>query len=172
MVATRPTRSLILIIGVDMELTNGFTVPYQAGTVWRVLGDPHKVAHCLPEAVIESQEENLYRGLATVAVGPISLALKGTLTVVERNDSHHWMRLQIGAQERYGQGTVEATMLVSASPAQGRTDVKVTATVHLSGKIAQFSAPLIESMSKGILTRFVQNLHSAADAEASALEES
>jgi carbon monoxide dehydrogenase subunit G len=141
-----------------MNLGSEFAVAHPPETVWRVISDPRRLASCLPAAVVEAESESGYEGRATVSVGPINLALRGRLIILERDDRDHGMVLKICAEERFGQGTVAATMIVSVSVSEIGSDIKADATVQLSGKISQFSAPVIKSMSNSIMRKFVKKL--------------
>ncbi|HEY4332099.1 MAG TPA: SRPBCC domain-containing protein, partial [Ilumatobacteraceae bacterium] len=56
---------------------------------WAVLTDVERIAPCLPGAQLEEIEGDIYRGVVKVKVGPISAALKGEASFVERDDTNH-----------------------------------------------------------------------------------
>lgn len=141
-----------------MELTNTFDVAAPPDVVWQTVGDMRQVALCLPGAVIESQDGDTYQGRVAIKVGPISMGLGGTATVVHRDDDGHRMDVHIAAEDVAGQGTVEATMVVSAVPAPSGTTVAIVTTMQLGGKVAQFGSGLVTQVSGRIVKQVAKKM--------------
>ena len=141
-----------------MELTNSFDVAAPPDVVWRTVGDMRQVALCLPGAVIESQEGDTYHGRVSIKVGPISMGMGGTATVVLRDDHERRLEVRIRAEDVTGQGTVEATMVVNALEAPAGTTVTIVTNMQLGGKVAQFGSGLITQVSGRIVKQVARRM--------------
>lgn len=141
-----------------MELTNTFDVAAEPDVAWATVGDMEQVALCLPGASIESRDGDTYHGRVAIKVGPISMGMGGVATVVSRDDSARTMEVHIRAEDLTGQGTVEATMAVSAAPSPAGTAITIATTMQLGGKVAQFGAPLITQVSGRIVKQVARRM--------------
>ncbi|GAA4287257.1 SRPBCC family protein [Georgenia daeguensis] len=141
-----------------MELTNSFDVAAPPDVVWRTVGDMPQVALCLPGAVIVSQDGDTYHGRVTIKVGPISMGLGGTATVVARDDDERRLEVLISAEDVTGQGTVEATLVVTADPSPAGTTVSIATTMQLGGKVAQFGSGLLTQVSGRIVKQVAKRM--------------
>jgi uncharacterized protein len=149
-----------------MELTNTFDVAAPPDVVWQTIGDMRQVALCLPGATIESQDGDTYHGRVSIKVGPISMGLGGTATVVRRDDAGRRLEVKIQAEDVAGQGTVEATMVVSAAPAAAGTTVTIATTMQLGGKVAQFGSGLVTQISGRIVKQVAKRMGSLVESGA------
>lgn len=141
-----------------MELTNTFDVAAEPDVAWKTVGDMEQVALCLPGATIESRDGDTYHGRVAIKVGPISMGMGGVATVVSRDDAERTMEVRIRAEDLTGQGTVEATMAVSADPSPAGTAITIATTMQLGGKVAQFGAPLITQVSGRIVKQVARRM--------------
>lgn len=153
-----------------MELINEFSVDAPVDRVWATVGDLHQVAGCLPGAVIDSVDGDVYTGHVAIKVGPIGLGLAGTATVIERADDGHRMVVKANGRDRNGQGGADALITVTATGSGSRTDVRVVTELGLSGRIAQFGAGLINQVSGRIVKQFVRKLSALVLAPGSAAD--
>ncbi len=149
-----------------MELVNEFTVQASVDKVWDTVGDLRKVAMCLPGAVIDEQDGDVYQGRVVIKVGPIGLGLAGTAKVIERDDLNFRMVVGGSARDRNGQGSAEAVITVSAVAVDGATAVHIRTELALGGKIAQFGSGLITQVSGRIVKQFVRKLNELIEAPA------
>jgi uncharacterized protein len=147
-----------------MELTNSFDVAAAPEAVWRTVGDMRQVAACLPGAVIVSQDGDTYHGRVTIKVGPISMGLGGTATVLRRDDDERRLEVLISAEDLTGQGTVEATMVVTADPSPAGTTVSIATTMQLGGKVAQFGSGLLTQVSGRIVKQVAKRMGALVEA--------
>src|SRR5206468_11319546 len=95
--------------GPPMTFTQTCTITASRDVVWDFLLQAENVAHCLPgvEAFKQLDEDN-YEGTLRVKVGPISLALQGTLHV-EARDREQWHgAMRADAKDRRLGGGVRA----------------------------------------------------------------
>jgi len=151
-----------------VELINTFDVAAAPDIAWQTVGDLEQVAMCLPGATIESRDGDAYHGRVAIKVGPISMGLGGVATVVGRDDTDRTMTVRIQAEDTSGQGTVEATMVVSASPSPAGTSITIATTMHLGGKVAQFSSGLITQVSGRIVKQVAKRIGALVDESSAA----
>lgn len=149
-----------------MELTNTFDVAAEPDVAWRTVGDMEQVALCLPGATIESRDGDTYRGRVAIKVGPISMGMGGVATVLSRDDAARTMEVRIEAEDLTGQGTVEATMAVRATPSPAGTAITITTTMQLGGKVAQFGTPLITQVSGRIVKQVAKRIGELVESRA------
>ena len=142
-----------------MQLVNDFVVDAPLETAWAVLSDVPVVVECIPGAQLESSSGDDHHASVTVKVGPVGLTLKGTATIVSRDDVGHQMVVRGTGRDRKGNGSVEATVTVVAQDRGGRSAVTVTTDLELGGRIAQFGSGVISQVSNRILGQFANRLN-------------
>ena len=142
-----------------MELVNEFTVNRPIDEAWAVLTDVERIAPCLPGAELQEIEGDIYRGVVKVKVGPISAALKGEASFVERDDANHRAVLKGDGRDTKGNGNASA--LITATLEQ-LTDTSATCKVHtdlnMTGKVAQFGRGALADISGKLMQQFAKNL--------------
>jgi uncharacterized protein len=143
-----------------MHFENEATLAAPKSTVWNFLMDVPNAATCVPgtEQVKQLDESN-YSGVMKVRVGPISLALSGTITVEERDEAAGRASMSAQASDRRVGGAVNAkvTMTVSES-APGQTHLTVVTDANVLGKLGEFGQPVIRKKSEQIMQQFVSNV--------------
>ncbi len=142
-----------------MELVNEFTVNRPIEEAWAVLTDVERIAPCLPGAQLEEIEGDIYRGVVKVKVGPISAALKGEASFIERDDVNHKAVLKGDGRDTKGNGNASA--LITAT-LQELTTTSAKCVVHtdlsMTGKVAQFGRGALGDISSKLLQQFARNL--------------
>lgn len=142
-----------------MELVNEFTVNRPIDEAWAVLTDVEKIAPCLPGAQLQEIEGDIYRGVVKVKVGPISAALKGEASFVERDDINHRAVLKGDGRDTKGNGNASA--LITAS-LEELTPTSAKCVVHtdlnMTGKVAQFGRGALGDISSKLMQQFAKNL--------------
>lgn len=156
-----------------MELVNEFTVNRPIDQAWAVLTDVERIAPCLPGAQLQEIEGDIYRGVVKVKVGPISAALKGEASFVERDDANHRAVLKGDGRDTKGNGNASA--LITAT-LEELTPTSAKCVVHtdlnMTGKVAQFGRGALGDISSKLMMQFAKNLDEmlAADAVATTSE--
>src|SRR5262249_56148809 len=139
-----------------MPFTQPCTITARRDVVWDFLLQAENVARCLPgvEAFKQLDEDN-YEGTLRVKVGPISLALQGTLHV-EARDREQWHgAMRADAKDRRLGGGVRAHLSMDLSEkGPVETEMCVTLEAHLPGKIGKFCHPLTRNKPQPILQHF------------------
>lgn len=149
-----------------VKVRESFRVAAPPARVWEFLIDPTQVVACLPGAELtETLDARTYRGRVKVKVGPITTMYDGTATLTELDEQAHRMQMVGEGRESGAAGTARMTMVgvVVADP-QGGSRVDVDATIDIAGRVMQFGAGLIESVSRQLFRQF-------ADATRTTLEQ-
>ena len=154
-----------------MELVNEFTVNRPIDEAWAVLTDVERIAPCLPGAQLQEIEGDIYRGVVKVKVGPISAALKGEASFVERDDANHRAVLKGDGRDTKGNGNASALItatLEEISPTSAKCVVHTD--LNMTGKVAQFGRGALADISGKLMQQFAKNLDEmlAADKQATA----
>jgi carbon monoxide dehydrogenase subunit G len=127
---------------------------------WKTLTDVERIAPCLPGAQLQEIEDDVYRGIVKVKVGPILAQFKGQATFLERDDENHRAVLKAEGRDTGGKGNASALItaqLDAVSPAS--TKVTVTTDLTITGKVAQFGRGALADVSTKLLNQFVDQLH-------------
>ena len=128
--------------------------------VWDFLLDMEKVARCLPGAEnLNRVDDQNYEGTLKVRIGPIALALRGTISV-ESMDRERWQGvLRADAKDSRLGGGVRARILMElAEPGPGATQMNVTLEAHILGKIGEFGQPVMKKKADAMLLDFAQQV--------------
>ena len=139
-----------------MTFTQTCTIPASRDVVWDFLMQAENVAGCLSgvEALKQLDQDN-YEGTLRVKVGPISLALQGTLQV-EARDREQWhgaMRAE-ARDRRLGGGLRAHLSMDLRDKGPTETEMCVTLEAHLLGKIGEFGQPVIRKKADAMLQEF------------------
>ena len=139
-----------------MTFTQTCTIPASRDVVWDFLMQAENVASCLSgvEALKQLDQDN-YEGTLRVKVGPIALALQGTLRV-EARDREQWHgAMRAEAKDRRLGGGLRAHLnmdLREKGPTE--TEMCVTLEAHMLGKIGEFGQPVIRKKADAMLQEF------------------
>ncbi len=142
-----------------MELVNEFTVNRPIDEAWAVLTDVERIAPCLPGAELQEIEGDIYRGVVKVKVGPISAALKGEASFVERDDANHRAVLKGDGRDTKGNGNASALItatLEELTPTSAKCVVHTN--LNMTGKVAQFGRGALADISSKLMVQFSKNL--------------
>lgn len=139
-----------------MTFTQTCTITASRDVVWDFLMQGENVARCLAgvEAFKQLDQDN-YAGTLRVKVGPIALALQGTLQV-EARDREQWhgvMRAE--AKDRRLGGGIRAHLSMDLrQQGPSATEMCVTLEAHILGKIGEFGQPVIRKKADAMLQGF------------------
>jgi carbon monoxide dehydrogenase subunit G len=138
---------------------DAFDIDAPLARVWPLLADVPHVASCLPGVVIEERvDATTYRAKVSVKVGPVTVAYRATLVVLELDEAKHVARFDVHGAEMTGRGGLRATVTSSAAEVADKTHVTLHADAHLSGIIVTLGGRLIESVAKKTIAQFAANL--------------
>ena len=156
----------------SVKIEETFQLRAPVDRVWGYLTDPRQVVTCLPGAELTSVEsETIFLGKVKVKVGPIVASYAGKVTLTERDDTAHIVRMTGEGRESAGGGSAKMTMTstLSALP-NGGTEVHVSADLDIVGKLAQFGRGMIESVNKQMFKQFTDCVRATLEPPAGAAE--
>ncbi len=150
-----------------MLIENEFTVATPIDDLWAYLLDVERIAPCMPGAELtETIDERSWKGKVNMKFGPVVLAFAGTVEMTERDDEAHRAVLHAKGMEAKGKGAANATVTSWLEPAgDGRTTVKMTADIALTGAAAQLSRGLMPEISKKLTQQFADCLETTMNAQ-------
>jgi len=139
-----------------MTFTQSCTISASREAVWDFLMDMQNIAQCLPGVEdVRQVDAETYDGTLRIKMGPIALALQGTISV-EAKDRPQWHgAMRAEAKDRKLGGGVRARFgmdLLEKSAAE--TELRVTLEAHVLGKIGEFGQPLMRKRADAMLQDF------------------
>ncbi len=142
-----------------MELVNTFTVNRPIDEAWAIVTDLERIAPCLPGAQLQEIEGDIYRGVVKVKVGPISAAMQGEASFLERDDANHKAVLKGEGRDIKGNGNASAIITATL---QELTPTSAKCVVHtdlsMTGKVSQFGRGALGDISSKLMKQFAKNL--------------
>ena len=142
------------------KLLNEFTVIRPIEETWKVLTDLERIAPCMPGAMLEEIDGDVYRGTVKVKLGAIATAFKGQATFIERDDTNHRAVLKAEGRDTTGKGNAAAEIVAHLEEVDSATTKVVVETdLHITGKVAQFGRGIMGDVSKKLINQFASNLN-------------
>ena len=124
--------------------------------VWQYLSDPTMVVGCVPGAEITSIEDAThFHGRVKAKVGPVSASYAGTGFITGLSVSDHTLTLSANGKEVGGSGSAKIQLSAGLALAPNGTEVRVTATVDIVGRVMQFGRGMVEMVSRQLFADFV-----------------
>ena len=140
-----------------MKLEHTVSIDAPRARVWAVLMDLPVAARCVPGTRDVAADGDLVRGTLDVRVGPVKLALSGTVIVDQRDDAAGPARLRADAADQRIGGAVRAYVDVALS-GDGPTLLRVSSDVAILGRIGELGQPLIARQADKVLAGFADCL--------------
>jgi carbon monoxide dehydrogenase subunit G len=130
--------------------------------LWDFLMDVPTVSRCVPGvADVDALGGDVYQGRLEVKVGPIRLALQGTISIEEQDRDAWRARMRAEANDRRLGGGIRARMQVALLPDDAGTRMRIDTELAVLGKIGEFGQPIMKSKADAILAEFGRNIGSA-----------
>jgi carbon monoxide dehydrogenase subunit G len=122
--------------------------------------DMRNVAECLPGVEdVRQVDDETYDGTLRMKMGPIALALQGTIHV-EAKDREQWHgAMRAEAKDRKLGGGLRARLgmhLVEKGAVE--TEMRVTLEAHVLGKIGEFGQPVMRKRADAMLQEFARQI--------------
>jgi carbon monoxide dehydrogenase subunit G len=143
-----------------MTFTQSCTITASREAVWDFLMDMQNIAACLPGVEdVKQIDEVTYNGTVRMKVGPIALALQGTI-YVEAKDRERWHgAMRAEAKDRKLGGGLRARLgmdLLEKGAAQ--TEMRVALEANVLGKIGEFGQPVMRKKVDAMLQEFARQI--------------
>jgi carbon monoxide dehydrogenase subunit G len=146
-----------------MKLEHRVTVDAPRAKVWSVLMDLPVAARCVPGTRDIARDGDGVRGTLDVRVGPVKLALGGTVAIESRDEVGGTARLRADAEDRRVGGAVRAFVDLTVT-GDGPTELRVTSDVAILGRIGELGQPLIARQADKMLAGFAECLRATVAA--------
>jgi uncharacterized protein len=150
----------------SMLIEDRFAVNASPDETFSFMSDIEQVHPCIPGAeLVGRRDDGAYDVKVKVKVGPMSLAYKGVVEIVERDTDVRRAVLKAKANEERGQGTAEATMTMRVEEDGGAgSEVVVSSEMLVTGRVAQMGRGIMVDVSN----RMVRDMGRAVEATLSA----
>jgi len=138
-----------------IRLENAFSVDAPPERAWPLLLDMPVVVSCMPGAeLLETIDEDHWRTSLSVKLGPIGLVFDAELERELVDPTSRRMVMTSKARERKGRGAATARVESTLEPEGSGSRVVIVTDVTLSGSAAQFGRPVVQDVSRQLITRF------------------
>lgn len=142
-----------------MEFEDEFEVPSTKAETWKVLTDIERVYPCLPGAELEDVTDDVFTGMVTLRLGPVTAAYRGSARFEDLDEEQGTLTIRAEGRDKHGQGTAKATIRARlTAEGESSTRVAMSNNVEITGKAAQFGRGIIEDVSREILGQFASCL--------------
>jgi uncharacterized protein len=144
-----------------VKITNEVPVDAPPESMFNLITDVERVAHCLPGATLEGRDGDSYLGSVTVKVGPISARYRGAVRYLSVDEAARRVVLDARGRDEQGSGNAEARVDVTVQPNQGGDGgsvLRLDADLVVRGKVAQFGRGVLGDVSQGLMARFARNI--------------
>jgi carbon monoxide dehydrogenase subunit G len=141
-------------------------MPAARGRVWAFVMDVPSVAKCVPGLEgLEDLGGDKYRATMKVRVGPISLALKSDLSIVEKDEAAGRAVLAVDAADKRIGGAVKAQMEMQiVEKSATTTELRIVTDAQVLGRIGDFGQPIIRKKADQTVTEITENMKKALSA--------
>jgi uncharacterized protein len=143
-----------------MTFTQSCTITASREAVWDFLMDMQNIAQCLPGVEdVRQVDAETYDGTLRIKMGPIALALQGTISV-EAKDRAQWHgAMRAEAKDRRLGGGVRARLGMDLmAKGSSETEMRVTLEAHVLGKIGEFGQPVMRKRADAMLQDFARQV--------------
>jgi carbon monoxide dehydrogenase subunit G len=140
-----------------VKLEHRVTVDAPRAAVWAVLMDLPAAAQCVPGTRDVASAADGVRGTLDVRVGPIKLALAGTVAIETRDEAAGTARLRADAEDKRLGGAVRAFVDLAVS-GDDPTELRMSSDVAILGRLGELGQPLIARQADKVLAGFADCL--------------
>ena len=139
-----------------MKLEHSFEVPASPEQTLALLLDAERVVPCMPGATLkEVVDDTTWKAAMGVKLGPVTMQFLVDVTMLDRNDEEHSVRLGVSGRDTRGKGGAEGTVDSVLSPVGTGTRVDMTTDLRFSGQVAQLGRPgVVQDVSNKLVDQF------------------
>jgi hypothetical protein len=140
--------------------------------VWHALNDPAVLKACIPgcEELEKTEDNDGFRAVAKLKVGPVSARFKGRVTLSDLDPPNGYKIT--GEGEGGVAGFAKGGATVGLTDNEGGTLLHYDVEAHIGGKLAQLGQRLINGSAKKLADEFFANFGKAVQAEVDAIKSS
>jgi hypothetical protein len=147
-----------------VQIRNALEVPMPPDEAWSFLMNIPSTVPCFPGAeLVETIDENNYKGRVTVKLGPLTMVFNGKLRIEERDDAGHAATVKATWVEAKGRGNATTITRFAMNAREAGTAIELDTDVQLAGQVAQYGrgTGMISDISKQLVSRFAENLRAS-----------
>ena len=149
-----------------MTMNGEVQLPASREAVWAKLNDPEVLKACIPGCEeLEKTEENGFRAVAKMKVGPVSARFKGRVTLSDLDPPNGYKIT--GEGEGGVAGFAKGEARVTLTPAGDNTTLGYAAKATIGGKLAQVGSRLVDGVAKKLAEQFFTKFNAHVTAQAS-----
>ncbi|MBO0744861.1 MAG: SRPBCC family protein, partial [Candidatus Dormibacteraeota bacterium] len=135
-----------------MEIENVFEVGAPPDRVYAFLLDVEHIVGCVPGAeLVETVDDNTFKGRVRIKVGPITVSYTGNAEIADRNAESHTAVLKASGRETTGSGSARATANMSVNAKGGGSEVRFVTEFSVAGRVANFGRGVMEDVSRRLV---------------------
>lgn len=142
-----------------MQLEHEFEVPASPQRTMELLLDAERVVPCMPGAkLLEVVDDRTWKSELGIKLGPVAMQFTADVTMLEKDDANHAVKLGVSARDTRGKGGAEATVDSLLHPTDsGGTRVAMTTDLRFSGQAAQLGRPgVVKDVSNKLVGQFAE----------------
>jgi carbon monoxide dehydrogenase subunit G len=149
-----------------IEIDEKLTVDAPIDRVWAFVMDPARVVTCMPGASLdEVVDERHFLGKVKVKVGAISASYKGQVEFTDLDPVGRTVQMLAEGRETGG-GTAKGQIAMVLAPTEaGPTELAITATIDLTGRVMQVGRGMIQGVSHQLFKQFGASMKGILEAE-------
>jgi uncharacterized protein len=150
----------------EVKLDKRYPLEVSIEQAWTVLSDIRATAACMPGATVTEQlDATHYKGTVRSKVGPAVMQFGGDIEVQALDAATKSMQMMAKGADKNG-SSASMNLMATLEPGEtpGTSVLVGTATVLVSGKLAQFGNRLLVPVSDAMLAQFADNFRGAAAA--------
>jgi len=145
-----------------MKFKNAFVVQAPLKDTWAIVLNVPEIAPCFPGASLTEQvDQDTYKGVVSLRLGPLSLAFRGTAVIGQRDEINHSARVSASGVDSKGRGQAKAETTFCLVPEAAGTRVEITTDLNLTGAVAQYGrgAMIMQEVAAGLIDQFEKRLN-------------
>ncbi|MGH7911745.1 MAG: SRPBCC family protein [Candidatus Dormibacteraceae bacterium] len=155
-----------------MQIENVFEITAPPDKVYAFLLDVERIVGCVPGAeLVETVDENTFKGKVKIKVGPITVSYSGNAEIAERDAAAHRAVLKATGRETTGSGSARATATMTVAGAEAGSEVRIATDFTVAGRVANFGRGVMEDVSKRLVTQMAACIKANLELEEQAASE-
>jgi carbon monoxide dehydrogenase subunit G len=149
-----------------MEIENVFEVGAPPDRVYAFLLDVEHIVGCVPGAeLVETIDDNTFKGRVKIKVGPITVSYSGNAEIADRDAEAHTAVLKASGRETTGSGSARATATMSVNPKDGGSEVTLSTDFAVAGRVANFGRGVMEDVSRRLVGQMANCIKANLEAD-------
>jgi carbon monoxide dehydrogenase subunit G len=142
-----------------VKFDTAFDVAAPLDEVWDALQDVERIAPCMPGAeVLEQTGEDAYKVAVKVRLGPMTMAYRGEVEIVDKDPVTHTATMRAKARETRGQGTASADVRMGLEQRDRTTHASLVTDMQMSGRAAAMGQGVVQDVAATLVETFAHNL--------------